>query len=171
MGERRLYLPTSNNFFSLIHRLSHVHFTRWTPEGILCTFSNRRALSTSMLSSTTTWVMPGLSSLFVCPPFCLIWRWNIWCLAFPIPAGRIYAVTSANAFPEIEKIAPNYNEQIIAVKYECWSMATTCDITFIGYFLCWWCIARMESLGSFNFRKGFHNPTMGLHPVPCRGQK
>lgn len=54
MGERRLYLPTSNSFFSLMHMLSHVHFTRWTPGGTQGTFIRRTALSTSMLSSTTT---------------------------------------------------------------------------------------------------------------------
>lgn len=103
VGERRVYPSTSNSFFSLIHRLSQVHFTRWTPAGTFCTFSKRRALSTSMLSSTTTWVTPGRSALSVCPPFCFICRWKIWCLAAPIPAGRIYAVTPANVFPEMKK--------------------------------------------------------------------
>lgn len=117
MGERRLYLPASKSFFSLIQRLSHVHFTRWTAEGTLCTFSKRRALSRSMLSSTMIWVTPGLSALSVCPPFCFICRWKIWCLAVPIPAGRIYAVMPANVFPEIIKSTFYYKVEIIAAKY------------------------------------------------------
>ena len=85
-----------------MHRLSHVHFTSWTPEGIQATLSKRRALSMSMLSSTTTWVTLGQSELSVRPPFCWICLWNIWDLAFPIPAGRMYTVIPLNVFPRTE---------------------------------------------------------------------
>lgn len=164
MGERRLYLPTSNSFFSVIHVLSHVHFTRWTPGGTQGTFIRRTALSTSMLSSTTTWVMPGLSAFSVCPPFCLICRWKIWCLAFPIPAGRTYAVTPANVFPG--KKNPQTNKKLqwtnkcckifvcpcvwlcVCVQYLTSNqqfkvlfsfalLVTTCNITFFRLLLCW----------------------------------
>lgn len=85
-----------------MHRLSQVHFTSWTPEGIQATLSKRRALSMSMLSSTTTWVTLVQSELSVCPPFCWICLWNIWDLAFPIPAGRMYTVIPLNVFPRTE---------------------------------------------------------------------
>lgn len=103
LGERRVYPSTSSSFFSLIHKLSQVHFTSWTPEGIQSTFSKRRALSLSMLSSTTTWVTLEHSEPSVCPPLCWICRWKIWCLAFPIPAGRIYAMTPVKVFPGTEE--------------------------------------------------------------------
>lgn len=87
-----------------MHKLSQVHFTSWTPEGIQFTFSRRRALSLSTLSSTTTWVTPGHSELSVRPPFCWICLWKIWHLAFPIPAGRRYTVTPLKVFPEAENV-------------------------------------------------------------------
>lgn len=99
LGKRRECSSASNSLFWLMHRLNHVHFTRWTPEGMQSTFSRRRALSKSMLSSTTTWVTLGHSELSVCPPFFWICCWKIWYLAFPIPAGRMYTVTPLNVFP------------------------------------------------------------------------
>lgn len=86
-----------------MHKLNQVHFTSWTPGGIQSTFSRRRALSLSMLSSTTTWVTLGDSELSVCPPFWRICFWKIWHLAFPIPAGKMYSVTPLKVFPGTEE--------------------------------------------------------------------
>lgn len=101
LGKRRLPPSTSRSFLSLMHMLSQVHFTRWTPEGRQSTFSKRRALSPSMLSSTTTWVTAAHSELSNCPPICWICLRNIWHLAFPIPAGRRYTVTPLKGFPPL----------------------------------------------------------------------
>lgn len=88
-----------------MHRLSHVHFTRWTPEGTQSTFRRRRALAKSMLSSTTTWVTLGDSRFSVSPPFFRICCWKIWYLAFPIPAGRMQTVSPLKVSPGITRDA------------------------------------------------------------------
>lgn len=105
LGSRRECSATSNSLFWLMHRLSHVHFTRWTPEGTQSTFRRRRTLAKSMLSSTTTWVTLGDSRFSVSPPFFRICCWKIWYLAFPIPAGRMQTVSPLKVSPGITRDA------------------------------------------------------------------